>query len=361
MSDSSCAAVHDFNVAVKELFRQFSLLVVLFALFVINVILHFFQKNVIPRLAVYKHLEPEICQEMGMRMMQLLFGPIIFLTGIGFLLYQAISGCNSNEIYVFCIAGLSLVAIDAHEFVRRWPLRAPLLAHHLMTFAIAIAFIEFDALPPNEDKTIDWTTVLFLTLIGLMWTIDFFHVVYRSSEDLNLIKKLRKIYLFLAPVRCTNILLLALGAVQSAIFGAWFGFGCLLFMTLAYAYNSYKAITFVLAFDCERYFNSHQKKWFAEPKVAVAKQGSRPALSTQGSSYVSRSIRKISSGIGKSASGRFDIPLASEDEVVDLLPGLRGDKIIDDLLHAIDDSTDGGEETGTPVSNLSVIRESRAF
>jgi len=263
MSDSSCAAVRDFNVAAKEAFRQFSLLVVLSAMIVINMLLDFFAKKVIPRFAVYKHLEAETCEELGMRMMQLLFGPIILLSGIGFMLYQAITGCNSNEVYVFFIAGLSLVAIDAHELIRRWPLRAPLLAHHLMTFAITIAFVEFDALPPNEDKTIDWTTVLFLTLIGCMWIVDFFHVVYRTSEDINLIKKLRKIYLFLAPVRCANTVLLALGGIQSAFFGVWFGFASLLFMALAYMYNSYKAITFVWAFDCERYYNSHQKKWFA--------------------------------------------------------------------------------------------------
>lgn len=357
MEDSSCTAVREFNVAAKELWRQFSLLLVLFALFVINVILNSFQKKVIPRLAVYKHLQAEVCEEMGMRMMQLVFGPIIFLSGIGFLLYQAITGCNSNEIYTFYIAGFSLVTIDVHEFVRRWPLRAPLLAHHLMTFAIAIAFVEFDALPPNENKTIDWTTVLFLSLIGLMWTIDFYHVVYRTSENLDLIKKLRKVYLFLAPVRCTNILLLGLGSIQSALFGVWFGFSCLLFMTLAYAYNSYKAITFVMAFDCERYYNSHQKKWFAEPTVPVAKPGSRPSLAHQGSSSIHSSISKISSGIGRSASARFNIKLAAEDEVQELLPGLRGDRILDDLLND-DESPDDHADPQNP-KKLSMIGEEK--
>lgn len=260
MEQDSCAAVREFNLASKELWRQFSLLLLLSALLFINVFLIFFQKKVIPRLAVYKHLQAEVCEEMGMRMVQLVFGPIIFLSGICFLLYQAITGCNSNEIYTFYIAGFSLFTIDVHEFVRRWPLRPPLLAHHLMTFAITIAFVEFDALPPNEDKTIDWPAVLFLSLIGLMWTTDFYHVVYRTSEDLDLIKKLRKVYLFLAPVRCINILLLGLGSIYSALFGVWFGFSCLLFMTFAYAYNSYKAITFVMEFDCDRYYNFHQKK-----------------------------------------------------------------------------------------------------
>lgn len=353
MEDASCAAVREFNVAAKELFRQYSLLFTLFAMFIINVMLNTFQKKVIPRLAVYKHLTAEICEEMGMRMMQLVFGPIIFLSGIAFLLYYAITGCNSNEVYVFFIAGISLVSIDVHEFVRRWPLRAPLLAHHLMTFAIAIAFVEFDALPPNEEKLIDWTTVLFLTLIGMMWLIDFYHVVYRTSENLGLIIKLRKVYLFLAPVRCTNILLLALGTIQSALFGVWFGFGCLLFMCLAYAYNSYKAITFVWNFDCERYYNSHQKKYFAE--VPVAKPATRPQLTHQGSSML-RSLSKMSTELGRSVSGRFDIKLAEEDEVQELLPGLRGDAALGEDLYG-DSTPDVMAESGNTSTKLSMIGE----
>ena len=105
MENDSCAAVRDFNVAAKALLCQYSLLFCIIAMFIINVLLNTFQKHVIPRLAVYKHLTAEICEEIGMRMLQLVFGPIVFLSGMGFLLYYAITGCNSNEVYVFYIGG----------------------------------------------------------------------------------------------------------------------------------------------------------------------------------------------------------------------------------------------------------------
>ena len=32
-------------------------------------------------------------------------------------------------------------------------------------------------------------------------------------------------------------------------------------LTLAYGYNTYRAISFVWYFDCDRYFSSHQATW----------------------------------------------------------------------------------------------------
>jgi len=97
-----------------------------------------------------------------------------------------------------------------------------------------------------------------------MWTADFFHVIYRVSNSLSVIKNARKIYPFLALVRIFNIILLAIGVVGNALQGGWFGSFCLLSMALAYTNNSLKAITFVKNFDCKRYYDSHQAKWFEE-------------------------------------------------------------------------------------------------
>jgi hypothetical protein len=46
-------------------------------MFVINVfLLEHVQKNMLPRLAAYKKLEAETCEELGMRLLQLLVGTI---------------------------------------------------------------------------------------------------------------------------------------------------------------------------------------------------------------------------------------------------------------------------------------------
>eukprot|EP00588_Corethron_pennatum_P014881 CAMPEP_0194278770 /NCGR_PEP_ID=MMETSP0169-20130528/12084_1 /TAXON_ID=218684 /ORGANISM="Corethron pennatum, Strain L29A3" /LENGTH=315 /DNA_ID=CAMNT_0039023031 /DNA_START=53 /DNA_END=1000 /DNA_ORIENTATION=- len=300
---ASCSAVRLVSLSARDLWLEYRLLIAISALFFINLFLDYFQKKVIPRLAVYKHLEPEICQELSMRMLQLLLGPIVAISGLGFLLYQVLSGCNAAEIYVYFISGISFVAVDIHETVRRWPLRASLLAHHVMTFAIALAFVEFQVLPPNDEKIIAWTTTFFLTNIGLMWTVDFYHVIYRTSTNLPLIKMLRKTYLWFAPVRIINIVLLMLGSISSAIGGVWFAFVCLLFMTLAYAYNSYKAITFMVRFDCDRYYKSHQGRWLTKEEGPEKRQERRQS---------------------RVASVLF-IPLIGQDETVSILPGLRGD------------------------------------
>ena len=59
------------------------------------------------RLAAYEHLNPETCVEIGMRCLQLLFGTINVLSGVGFLVYFAVTKCNMFNVYVFYIAVIS--------------------------------------------------------------------------------------------------------------------------------------------------------------------------------------------------------------------------------------------------------------
>ena len=268
MSDF-CSAQRSAALAAKEVLLNYRLLIVLVCLFLINVFLDQVHTKVLPRLKAYQYLSPESCQDLSMRILQLILGPIIFIGGIVSLLYQASTGCNISEIYVYWIAGTIFVSVDLHEFVRRWPLRPTLLAHHVMSFVIAIAFLEFNILPPNKEKIISWATILFFTNLGLMWMVDFYHVVFRTSQNLKLIMNYRIVYLWLAPVRLTNIVLSALGAINCAIGGVWFGLVCLLLATAAYSYNSYTAIMFVFRFDCETYYTSHQEKWFAEELINI--------------------------------------------------------------------------------------------
>lgn len=267
-----CSDVRNVAINARQIYLQFRLLVALVFLLIINIFLERIQTKIIPRLAVYKHLQPETRQEIGMRVLQVVFGPIISISGYGFLLFQAISGCNAMEIYLFFIGGISLLMVDVHEFVRRWPLKPVLLFHHIMTFVLGLAFVEFQVLPSNDEKIISWSSIFFISNIGAMWTVDFFHVIYRVSNSLSVIKNARKIYLFLALVRIFNIILLAIGVVGNALQGGWFGSFCLLSMALAYTYNSLKAITFVKNFDCKRYYDSHQATWFEETEKESHRQ-----------------------------------------------------------------------------------------
>jgi len=318
MSDS-CSAIHSFSHSAKDAFLQHRLLITLTYLFFINLFLDHVQTQVLPRITVYKHLQAEACQEMCMRTLQLFVGPIIFLSGLGFLLYQAITGCSATEIYIFYISGISLVTIDIHEFVRRWPLRAPLFAHHIMTFVLALATVELQIFPSQ-----DWTNTLFLTNIGLMWTVDFYHVIYRTSGNLSLMKKLRKVYMFFAPVRIVNIVLLLLGSILSALEGGWSGFACLSLMTVAYTYNSYKAITFMMNFDCASYYNAHQGKWLNEEE-----DQQNPTPSKKQGRALSQSLSTFTHKQGRKFSQALSISLTVQDQPAKLLPGLRGDKVLD--------------------------------
>merc|ERR1739844_60720 len=58
-----------------------------------------------------------------------------------------------------------------------------------------------------------------------------------------------------------NICLISGSAVFSAIAKNWLLFGVNLFMAIAYVWNTYKAVLFVINFDCEKYYNTHQKIW----------------------------------------------------------------------------------------------------
>jgi hypothetical protein len=313
MSDN-CSAVDDASVSARELWIEYRFLVLLFWMFLINVFLEHVQKNALPRLAAYKKMEAEICEELGMRLLQLLVGPFTAITGIGFLLYSASTGCNANEIYAYWLGGMAVIMVDVHEFIRRWPLRPHLLAHHIMTIAIALGYVEFEVLPASDEKRFHWGTVLFLVNIGLNWTVDFFHFVFRTSESLTFIQKFRKVFLWHAPIRMATTILLLLASIQTAIWGAWFGFALSFLMAAAYAYNTHRVVMFVYRFDCERYFNSHQGKWFSEQELSREQSQILP-----GSKRESRS------------SSRASIRLIGDDEVPNVLPGLRGDKIIDHL------------------------------
>ena len=259
-----CQAVREVNLDAKQFFIDYRLTAILLGLTAVNIVLRYIQTGIVPKLSAYKHHSPETNEEISVRFLQLFVGPIVAFFGYGFLLFNAISGCNSSEIYIFYIGGFLLTCLDTHEYVRRWPLRAPVLGHHIMVFFFALAFLEFLVLPPKPTDPISWSTVLVISNIGVMWCTDFFHVIFRVSMDLPLIERMKKVYLVLATIRPITFCLFLYGTVSAALEGSYVGAIPVFLMSLAYAYNSYKAITFVIHFDCKEYFLRHQAKWAVE-------------------------------------------------------------------------------------------------
>jgi len=197
---------------------------------------------------------------------QLLFGLIVGLGGYGTLLFNGITGCDASELYLYYFGGVLLLFLDLHEYVRSWPLRTPILGHHVMVFFFGLAMIEYDLIPPPDvpDPRISVATMLLVANIGLMWITDFFHVIFRLSTSLPLIERYRKIYLITSIVRPITLALMIYGAVELIIVGSIAGAIPCITLSVAYAYNLVKAIQFVYTFDCEKYFNSHQAKWVEE-------------------------------------------------------------------------------------------------
>jgi hypothetical protein len=119
----ACEAVRIVAFNAKEYATDYRLTIIIVCFGLINVLSQHVQTRVVAKFSAYEHLSPEANEELSVRCLQLGFGVLIGVTGYSFLLYNATTGCNANEIYLFFFGGMWLVALDAHEFVRRWPLR----------------------------------------------------------------------------------------------------------------------------------------------------------------------------------------------------------------------------------------------
>uniref|UniRef100_A0A0G4HBN6 Uncharacterized protein n=1 Tax=Chromera velia CCMP2878 TaxID=1169474 RepID=A0A0G4HBN6_9ALVE len=258
---TDCSATRELSLSVKSFVVDIRLTAILFLLTLINISLHYLQTRLVPSFSASSRFPPEVNEEVAVRILQLVIGTMITLAGIALLLYQAISGCNANEFFVFVFGGLPLLSLDVHEYVRRWPLRAALLGHHLTVFIMGLVYIEFELLPKNKDAPVNWTTVAALTCIGIGWISDFFHVVFRASTSLRLIESFRIVYLCLASFRVAFVALAISITVRQGLDEAWIGVVGTSLLTAAFVYNTYKAITFVLRFDCGKCFLAHQAKW----------------------------------------------------------------------------------------------------
>lgn len=258
-----CEAVRDISLDAKQFFIRYRVSAILVGLTVVNLLLQYINANVITKFSAHKHYSPDTNKMMGVRFLQLLFGLIVGLSGYGMLLFNAITGCNASELYLFYFGGVLLLFLDLHEYVRSWPLRAPILGHHLMVFFFGLAIIEYDLIPDptHPNLEISLATMLLIANIGLMWIADFFHVVFRVSTKLPMIKRCRKIYLLSAVIRPITLGLMVYSAVEAFVGGSIAAAIPSITLSLAYAYNLFKAIQFVYNFNCESYFATHQDQW----------------------------------------------------------------------------------------------------
>jgi hypothetical protein len=314
---ANCSAVREFSLAAFEFGIEYRLLLVLVYVTGINVLLRHMQTRVVPRLHVYQHLAPEVTEELAVRCMQLCFSPII-ATGYLFLAFSAATGCDASEIYLLFIGGGLLNAADLHEWVRRWPLRSALLAHHVMVFGITLCFTDFRVLPAVRGQPVDIATIILICNIGLCWATDFFHVIFRASSSLPIIERARRVYLCLSIIRLSNIGLLVASSVRAGLAQSWVGMAFAILMNLAYIHNTQRALRFVWGFDCAKYFNSHQAKWALEEAAHIE---ATPAPSDATMSTVSeaarvptplkRNSRLVSGGLSGRLAIDFSEPLRS--------------------------------------------------
>lgn len=371
-----CEAVRESSLEAKLFFIRYRVSAILVGLTIVNVLLRYMETNVVTRFSVYKHYSAETNQMMGVRFLQLFFGLIVSLGGYGTMLFNAISGCDASELYLFYFGGVLLLFLDLHEYVRSWPLRSPILGHHLMVFFFGLAMIEYDLIPPPNDPSqkISWSTVLLIANIGLMWITDFFHVIFRVSTSLPLIEKYRQIYLMSSIIRPITLGLMVYGGIESIIMGSVAGAIPSIFLSLAYAYNLFKAIQFVYLFDCEKYFISHQVKWahetfgndidekdfrskrvsikydlsllpdpeifsdssdddvFADNKTSLAKNSSmrRSSVTKHGVIQMINDEENTTHNRGRRRSSVLDniFGIDIEDEPAEVMEGLRGDAVI---------------------------------
>jgi hypothetical protein len=133
-----------------------------------------------------------------------------------------------------------------------------------------LAYLEWHLLPPAEedDPVHHWIIILLLSNIGLFWVTDLFHVVYRASSSLTLIKRWHVVYLYLTVLVPLANVGLFVGAMvtRAALAESHLGLTKTTLLGMAYIYNTYKAVTFVKNFQREPYFMAHQViiKWSHE-------------------------------------------------------------------------------------------------
>jgi len=340
MSPTYCEAVREFSLESRLFFIRYRVSAILVGLTMVNLLLRYIEKNVVTRFSVYKNYSAETNQMMGVRFLQLLFGLIVGIGGYGTLLFNVISGCDASELYLFYYGGVLLLFLDLHEYVRSWPLQAPVLGHHVMVFFFGLAMIEYDLIPsPNDsDPRITLSTLLLGANIGLMWITDFFHVLFRVSMSLPLIERCRKMYLITAIIRPITLGLMIYGAVEAIIQGSIAAALPSIFLAVAYAYNLVKAIQFVYLFDCEKFFLSHQAKWARESfSVDIDNediQTKRMSLKNKASNTVEEEMTHHTLKSSSSDAPLIDslFPIDINDGKFNVMEGLRGDAAIDDEL-----------------------------
>lgn len=241
--------------------HRLTFLVIIFT--AVNLITTYFKQTYFPskfHASIYTHMDETKKEELSFRQLQLIIGGVISTTGYTCIIIDCIVlDCYAISTLWAYLFGSVLASLDLHEYARRWPLPTSILGHHIMVFICLLLFVEF-----REAANLNISSVIFVANIGICWVSDYFHVVYRTSEKVDYIEQYKQMYLYASPVRLVNILLLAVTVYQSILQYFWPEMILITGLCIAYTYNSYRAVTFVLQFNSEQYFKCHQELWFGK-------------------------------------------------------------------------------------------------
>lgn len=274
-SPASCAPVNGFAEEVVRWIVDYRMTLLLIIVTTINVSLEAIRRHVLPRLNFVERFSEDVKSELGVRLLQLVFGALFCIFGYGCVFVEVVTGCESSKLFLFCMAWI--MGLDFHEYIRRWPLKAPVLGHHLMVFFLALTFAEYGS---ELDGFRGLLTAIVISNICLLWVTDYFHVVFRTSKTATSIRRARTLYLALASLRVCCCLVFAAAVLYNASTSAWLYMVSNMLLGTAYAYNMVKAVSFVWHFEVDAYFATHQALWLSpqEEIGEVAGQRKLPNL-----------------------------------------------------------------------------------
>uniref|UniRef100_A0A7S2HGZ6 TLC domain-containing protein n=1 Tax=Alexandrium andersonii TaxID=327968 RepID=A0A7S2HGZ6_9DINO len=234
--------------------RRLTYLLILMTL--TNLLFSAVDARVLPKLGIRSDLHEKRKHEFGVRLVQLIAGLLLSVSGYGFVLFYLLTGCCANEVYLFYF-GSCMLALDLHEWIRRWPLRLHVLGHHIAVFFLCLSMVEFDGYDNRMAVERSTLITMLVSNVSITWVTDIFHVVFKLSKRPRTIKRARLAFLVLAIFRLANVGILFTLAGYNFAKQAWPHAGVSTFFGFAYSYVTYKATSFVWWFDADAYVARH--------------------------------------------------------------------------------------------------------
>lgn len=254
---SECAAARELALAGKAVFLDHRLTVVIGIICVFNAAIQLITPLVKAHPA-YEHVDEETKAATPVRLVQSLIGPLQLLA-FPVLIYEAASGCDVSELFIYW--GASWVStFDLYDFIRRWPLRPTLAAHHIVTVSVGVALLDWRLWPAN-GHSFHRAFVAFFGCLGVQWITDAFSTVFRFSLSLGTIRRWRYAYLASGFARLAGAVLLLVWGIHGVMVGASGAATVSLILCVAYSFEQLRSVLWVYNFDARRFYDKHQATW----------------------------------------------------------------------------------------------------